>query len=309
MPFAGYRDFADCVSKNSDKENPEAYCGKIRHQVEGKLSGPLGWEPFGDPVWSEDQGYYRVRVERIPRPTGVARAWRWVIEDRISDEPIYGYADTRKDAERQLETTMKGLLGRAASMLHQAAPPPPPGAAAPDPLAMPQQPPMGAPGVSPVGPPPDRQSDKVVYVCPFCGSGNIVGNSDGSITCNHDNVTFTVEVKPSHPAMPLVGPNGEPFKMSTEDEYPEIGMASAPEGAQVPGAAPEAGGDSKVPADPENKMMPSDGAPGGSNKMPASGDASTEVPDFLKKSTFITSEGVALSGDSYVKHLIDRHLR
>jgi hypothetical protein len=35
-PFAEYSDFADCVAKNQDKDNPEAYCGKIKHQVEGK---------------------------------------------------------------------------------------------------------------------------------------------------------------------------------------------------------------------------------------------------------------------------------
>jgi len=35
-PFAGYTDFADCVSKNQDKGNPEAYCGTIKHQTEGK---------------------------------------------------------------------------------------------------------------------------------------------------------------------------------------------------------------------------------------------------------------------------------
>jgi len=33
-PFASYTNFADCVSKNSGKENPEAYCGQIKHDVE-----------------------------------------------------------------------------------------------------------------------------------------------------------------------------------------------------------------------------------------------------------------------------------
>ncbi len=33
-PFAGYTDFADCVSQNSDKGNPEAYCGTIKKQTE-----------------------------------------------------------------------------------------------------------------------------------------------------------------------------------------------------------------------------------------------------------------------------------
>jgi len=34
MPFAGYKDFADCLRKNQDKKNPEAYCGFIKHRVE-----------------------------------------------------------------------------------------------------------------------------------------------------------------------------------------------------------------------------------------------------------------------------------
>jgi len=38
LPFAGYKDFADCVRKNQDKGNPEAYCGAIKHQVEGTSS-------------------------------------------------------------------------------------------------------------------------------------------------------------------------------------------------------------------------------------------------------------------------------
>lgn len=34
MPFAGYRDFADCVKRNRDKDNPEAYCAAIMRKVE-----------------------------------------------------------------------------------------------------------------------------------------------------------------------------------------------------------------------------------------------------------------------------------
>jgi hypothetical protein len=35
MPFADYKDFADCVAKNKDKDTPDAYCGYIKNQVEG----------------------------------------------------------------------------------------------------------------------------------------------------------------------------------------------------------------------------------------------------------------------------------
>lgn len=34
-PFAGYDDFESCVKANSDKDDPEAYCGKIKHETEG----------------------------------------------------------------------------------------------------------------------------------------------------------------------------------------------------------------------------------------------------------------------------------
>ena len=41
-PFAGYTDFADCVAKNQDKANPEAYCGSIKAQAEStKLATAL----------------------------------------------------------------------------------------------------------------------------------------------------------------------------------------------------------------------------------------------------------------------------
>ena len=36
MPFAGYKNFADCVRQNKGKKDPQAYCGSIMHQVEDK---------------------------------------------------------------------------------------------------------------------------------------------------------------------------------------------------------------------------------------------------------------------------------
>jgi len=38
-PCAGYTDFADCVAKNQDKGNPEAYCGAIKAQTETAGNG------------------------------------------------------------------------------------------------------------------------------------------------------------------------------------------------------------------------------------------------------------------------------
>ena len=36
MPFADFADFADCVAQNQDAADPEAYCGKMKAQAEGK---------------------------------------------------------------------------------------------------------------------------------------------------------------------------------------------------------------------------------------------------------------------------------
>jgi len=37
MPFGEYENFDECVSKNSDKDDPKAYCGYIKNQVEEAL--------------------------------------------------------------------------------------------------------------------------------------------------------------------------------------------------------------------------------------------------------------------------------
>jgi Zn finger protein HypA/HybF involved in hydrogenase expression len=41
-PFAGYKDFDACVAANQDKDSPERYCGKIKHQVEDGKKATLG---------------------------------------------------------------------------------------------------------------------------------------------------------------------------------------------------------------------------------------------------------------------------
>ncbi len=39
-PFADYKNFDDCVAKNSDKEDPAAYCGSVKAKTEN-VTGPL----------------------------------------------------------------------------------------------------------------------------------------------------------------------------------------------------------------------------------------------------------------------------
>jgi len=41
MPFADYEDFADCVEKNPDKDDPKAFCGWLKHRIEGSDQPPV----------------------------------------------------------------------------------------------------------------------------------------------------------------------------------------------------------------------------------------------------------------------------
>lgn len=40
MPFGQYKDFADCVAKNRDKNDPEAYCATIKRAIKGDYEPP-----------------------------------------------------------------------------------------------------------------------------------------------------------------------------------------------------------------------------------------------------------------------------
>jgi len=54
MPFADFKDFKDCQNENQDKNNPDAYCGKIKHQVEGEAlienDKKIAWRDSKDEV-------------------------------------------------------------------------------------------------------------------------------------------------------------------------------------------------------------------------------------------------------------------
>ncbi len=39
MPFGPFKDFAECVEKNSDKSSPEAYCAYLHKQITGEWPG------------------------------------------------------------------------------------------------------------------------------------------------------------------------------------------------------------------------------------------------------------------------------
>lgn len=82
-PFAGYEDFDDCTSQNSGKDDPDAYCGEIKHRTEDKGSKKTGasslpqiqqvTDPNNNEVPEDDQ-----LPEGVMFPVDPAFSARWV---------------------------------------------------------------------------------------------------------------------------------------------------------------------------------------------------------------------------------------
>jgi hypothetical protein len=52
-PFGGYTNFADCVAKNKDKDDPEAYCATIKRQIEGSKQNAGGRKEMSEKEYEE----------------------------------------------------------------------------------------------------------------------------------------------------------------------------------------------------------------------------------------------------------------
>lgn len=72
----------------------------------------------------------------------------------------------------------------------------------------------------------DSGDNAIVNHCPFCGSGAVVGRSDGTITCEFCHTSCTVQVQPAHPFTPQtidgqpITPPGLPGGEETELSAP-----------------------------------------------------------------------------------------
>jgi len=63
-PMGPYSDFADCVAKNQDKENPEGYCGAIKAQVECGVCGAR----YKEGKWLPKEAKMELNVESTQEP-------------------------------------------------------------------------------------------------------------------------------------------------------------------------------------------------------------------------------------------------
>lgn len=59
MPFGEYLNFEDCVAKNQDKGDPEAYCATIKRQIEGDKQRKIGFDTIhlDDKIITDDDNF------------------------------------------------------------------------------------------------------------------------------------------------------------------------------------------------------------------------------------------------------------
>lgn len=98
----------------------------------------------------------------------------------------------------------------------------------------------------------DSGDGSTIFHCPFCGSGQVVGGQDGTVTCDFCGNHFTVQVQPEFAAMPQTV-DGTPYPMpgmpgSTTDTAPGAAADDDVEDAQ----ANAAGQGAPVPPDPND---------------------------------------------------------
>lgn len=147
----------------------------------------------------------------------------------------------------------------------------------------------------------DSGDGKTIYHCPFCGAGQVIARSDGTVECDFCHTSFTVQVQPERPSMPQTI-DGQPFPIPGMPGDPTD--RGVPQEAPVPGDAPAFTppdrGDAFVP--PAQDQIPQQAA---SLVVRLPPDPSQRVKFSIapRQAFYITKDGVVLPEDSFVRHL------
>lgn len=139
--------------------------------------------------------------------------------------------------------------------------------------------------------------------CPFCGSGGIIGGSDGTVECQFCHKFFTVQVQPEFKSMPQTI-DGQPYNIpGMPGGGPDAGGAQDQRADDI-GEAQE-GGDQleDQERDPSEDGPPTDGPPKADNPFAKKDDKKKQPNPFAKGSLLITAEGIALPPEAYLQHL------
>jgi hypothetical protein len=142
----------------------------------------------------------------------------------------------------------------------------------------------------------DSGDGQTVYHCPFCGGGNVIGRSDGTIECGFCNTHFTVQVQPEFAGMPQTI-DGQPYDIPgmPGGVDPNTGMPPQMDDQET---GDEAGADGFPPGDEDEE-----GAEMGSPEdEEAQGKNGTSVPWEHQSRLYRTAAGT-LTEDQYMAHL------
>src|SRR5690606_37010028 len=125
--------------------------------------------------------------------------------------------------------------------------------------------------------------------CPFCGAGQQVGRSDGTIECGFCEAHYTVQVQPNHSAAPQTI-DGVPH---TPPEMPGERPVKAPEDEDPFERAPEP---ELEPGEEDDGPLEND------NPFTEQSDDDDEKPPFLSSRQYRVGKHV-LSEDDYLRHI------
>jgi hypothetical protein len=171
----------------------------------------------------------------------------------------------------------------------------------------------------------DPGDPQITSHCPFCGSGQIVGRSDGTIGCDFCGMNYIVRVQPAFPGMPQApGMGGAPTDIGPEMMDPgmegEVGPDGMPidPGMEEDGFPPEDGEeDSGFPPDEdagaegdEGGFPPDDGGDdegGDDAPPPKKKDKGGKKDKSKKEGAYRTLSGDQLDEDAFVRHLAVLH--
>ncbi len=122
MPFAGYKDFDDCVKKNSDKEDPKAYCAQIQRKAEEDEKDKAMFEVIGDKFYATARAQIVSGPQDLPRemaseftmdrtnPSFIWIAGRYVQADNLNKNGHFWSFDDLKAGEKSITHTPVNAL-------------------------------------------------------------------------------------------------------------------------------------------------------------------------------------------------------
>lgn len=137
----------------------------------------------------------------------------------------------------------------------------------------------------------DSGSVEVIYHCPFCGSGQVIARSDGTIFCEFCNSAFTVQVQPEFSAFPQTI-DGQPVDIPGLPA--DANQDAVPDQESAPG---DITAEDNVPNDSLENGPPEDADNTEDEPIDSGGNP------LFNKHSYRTATGHVLSEIDYIRHL------